>query len=163
MPLIVEDGSGLAVADCLVAPDFADRYHEARGRRIWAETPAPAREAALIRASDYLDCAYRYRGARLSDVQALEWPRIDAYDDDGAALLAVPLALRRACAELALRALSEDLMADLDRTGRVTRRRQLVAGEAIPPEEGPPGRRYIFVDHLVRGLIRLPDRALAAL
>jgi hypothetical protein len=74
------------------------------------------KEAALVRATDYMEATYRmaWRGYRASETQALSWPRsnveVDLYP---IAANTVPLPIVNACVELAIRALTEDLLADL--------------------------------------------------
>lgn len=74
----------------------ADAYHAARGNVAWASLSAPSKEAALTRASDYLDQRYKYQtpmgrwsslfvGVRTNGRgQDREWPRTGAEDYEGA-------------------------------------------------------------------------------
>mgnify|MGYP001468605960 CR=1 FL=1 len=60
----------------------ADAYHDARGNAAWASTPTDEKEAALLRASEYIDGHYRsmFQGYRTDGrAQDREWPRTDAY------------------------------------------------------------------------------------
>lgn len=113
MAIVTEDGSGKPDAEAYCTVDFADAYHAARGNE-WAGS-ASVKEAALRRATDYM-AAYTWKGERISATQALAWPRdgvvVDGYEVDADS---VPAAVQRACAELALRALTEPLAPDLDR------------------------------------------------
>lgn len=114
MALIVEDGTGKADAESYISVADADTYHTARGNTAWTGATA-VKEAALRRATDYLEDVYaaRWKGERGDAAQALSWPRGGvtvhgfAVDEDE-----VPDVVSRACAELALRALSADLLAD---------------------------------------------------
>ncbi|MBW7852211.1 MAG: hypothetical protein H3C38_17085 [Rhodospirillales bacterium] len=119
MTLIVEDGSGRADANAYVTISYADDYHALRDNAAWEAATEAAREAAIIRATDHLDRVHRYRGEPLSAGQALAWPRTGVEDRTGRAVTGVPAGIRRACAELALRALAEDLDPDLPHGGRV--------------------------------------------
>lgn len=68
-----------------------------------AVTNSDKRKQALIEATRILD-GFRYPGYRASSAQALQWPRTDAYNQDGDAMLSssvIPDALKRACALLA--------------------------------------------------------------
>lgn len=88
MSLTVEDGSGLANANGYVSVADADAYHAARGTAAWAGT-SDVKGAAIVRATAYIDAAYRarfpgYRARRR--LQSLEWPRVGActyVPDDG--------------------------------------------------------------------------------
>ena len=103
MSLIVEDGTGLPNSESYISASSADDYHTKRGNAAWAALDAAAKEAFLRRGTEYIDAVYTFKGHRLTDAQALAWPR----DVEG-----VPLAVQRATAELALRAINGDLMPD---------------------------------------------------
>ena len=71
MPLIVEDGSGLANADSYVSVADCQAYAADHGLAFAGEAAALA---ALRNATLYLDGEYTYCGERATDIQALEWP-----------------------------------------------------------------------------------------
>ncbi|MBT2333619.1 hypothetical protein J7E49_06840 [Variovorax paradoxus] len=126
MTLIVEDGTGKADAESYCSVAFATTYHAARGNAAWGALATDAlREQALRRATDFMVEVYRsqWAGTRLTVAQALDWPRYDVpmrdapggygswpafYPQDD-----VPVAVQRACAELALRAASVPLAPDV--------------------------------------------------
>ena len=114
MALIVEDGSIVAGAESYISVTDADAYFLARSNAAWAALDTTAKEAALRKGTDYMEARYRWRGERVSDTQALSWPRSCVYVD-GVLLAsdAVPEAIRRACAELAVRASAADLAPDV--------------------------------------------------
>lgn len=115
MALIVPPAAG-ATSLCSVAA--ADAYHLARGNAAWAALDNPAKEGALIRATDYLGQVYgqRWKGVRVSSVQSLDWPRYDVTANGyPVASDIVPVAVANACAELALRASSGALTVDVGR------------------------------------------------
>lgn len=117
MTLIVEDGTGLSTAEAYVSVADADARHSAMGNTAWTGTDA-VKEAALRRATAFLEQRFRsrWRGTRMSRDQALSWPRygamVDGYDVSSTI---VPGDIANACADLALRALSDDLNPDLER------------------------------------------------
>lgn len=109
MTLIVEDGTGLNTANAYVSESYVDTYHDDRNNTAWTDFTPPEKQAAIIRATDYIDKRFgrRFRGFRRTKEQALEWPRLDAEDDDGFLLSSVddvPRNLEKAAAEYALRA-----------------------------------------------------------
>jgi len=63
-------------------------------------------ESAIVRATDYIDQRFgvEFRGRRMAQIQALEWPRLEANDDAGWPYNGLPRKLRMAVAEYALRA-----------------------------------------------------------
>lgn len=154
MALVVEDGTGLETANSYVSLVDCDTYHSDRGNTSWTGEDA-AKEAALIRATQYLDMHYRSRflGYRYSEEQALEWPRYDAEDDNGYYLdNEIPKELEQATCELALRALSGELLEDQDRGGAV-RRVRIGEIETEYSESAPAGTIYRFVDEILGRLL----------
>lgn len=106
MTLEAEDGSGLPNAEAYISVADADQYFSLRGNIAWAALAEPAKEAALRLSTDYMAAVYgpRWCGERLTDTQALDWPR--------AGFSGVPEAVRRANAELAVRASAGPLLGD---------------------------------------------------
>jgi len=123
--IVVEDGTGKADAESYISVSDASSYHSARGNAAWAALASDTvREQCLRKATEYMGQVYgeAWAGYRVSSTQALDWPRYEVPRRDIGAvgyLLAfwasdaVPEAVQRACAELALRAASGDLLADL--------------------------------------------------
>jgi hypothetical protein len=120
MAIIVEDGLGRPDAVSYATVTQADAYHAARNNTAWAGLTEGAKEAALIKATDYLVQSYRTRwiGVRARLEQSLDWPRIEADRESSAQgpryylENEVPLEVANATIELALRASSGELVAD---------------------------------------------------
>lgn len=115
MALVVEDGTGLPNAEAYISVTNADAYFLARGNAAWSALTDEAKEQALRNGADYMLGVYgpRWKGARKTAEQALDWPRIgvvangfEVADD------AVPAAVARANAELAMRASMGPLLGD---------------------------------------------------
>lgn len=140
MALIVEDGTGKPDADSYVTLAEADAYCAKLGHAGWTGTDA-AKEAVLVRACQYVDTGYSFKGERLTAAQALEWPRSAA---DG-----IPSRIKDAQCEAALRALTGVLYADSD--GRV------VTAKTIGPIKTEYAqvatKRFPVIDGLLRGLV----------
>lgn len=122
MALVVEDGSGLANAESYASADETAAYFTLRGKGdAWSDLED--QEAALRLATDYMAQVYRgqWAGMRTTATQALDWPRTDVpWEDSPAGVYAsdvIPVEVKQACMELALRTASTDLLAD---TGRET-------------------------------------------
>lgn len=130
---------------------FIDTHHADRNNTRWTDFTVPEKEAATIRATDYINKRFgrRFRGERMTKSQSLEWPRLSAFDDDGFLLNGIddiPRQLQKATAEYALRAaicgvLAPDPIAPIPKqsletgagardtdvvTGQVTRKRDKV-------------------------------------
>jgi hypothetical protein len=110
MSLVVEDGTGRADAESYLSVTDATAYHAKFGN-VWQDADTSKLEAALRRATQYIDAAYRFRGCKLNSAQTLQWPR-DAYTMASASLVWPVARIQQACAELALRALTASLYVD---------------------------------------------------
>jgi hypothetical protein len=76
--IVVETGAVVAGADSYVAVADADTYHANRGNDPWASLSTSLKEAALRKATAFIDGAYRLRwkGRRVNPIiQPLEFPR----------------------------------------------------------------------------------------
>jgi hypothetical protein len=143
MAFLVETGSGDAGANAYISVAYFRTHHTDRGNSAHSDFSTSEVESAIIRATEYIDKRFgpRFRGFRNNKGQGLEWPRFDAFDNDGFLLSGVddlPRNLEKACAEYALRALIYIVLApdpirsvpnqDLtDSTG--TRETDLITGE----------------------------------
>lgn len=119
MALIPEDGTGLATADSYCSQAEATTYHAAIGNAAWALLSSDAKDQAIRKATIYMVGEYRlnWAGTRMTATQALDWPRslvprkdvpfLQYYADN-----ATPQEVKNACAVLALKASTADLLSD---------------------------------------------------
>lgn len=125
MAFTVETGALVADANSLVSLADATTYHADRGNSAWAAAASDAiRQAALIKATDYIQQKYqgRWKGELVSHNQALDWPRQGV--SDGVLAIdynVIPARLKQAVSELALEALTTTLNAAAARGGMVKR------------------------------------------
>lgn len=115
MAFVVEDGTIVAGATSYITRAQADSYHDDRGNSAWADASDKDQEAALIRATDYLDREFRYIGDETdANNQTLRWPRANACRPNGVVIEndEIPTEIIEATAELALSALTGDLDPD---------------------------------------------------
>lgn len=79
----------------------------------WAAATQAQKTNALINATDWLDANYhtRWKGARSTEDQTRDWPRIGVTDNDGYDVdsIAIPDMIERACAEAAALFIDGDL------------------------------------------------------
>jgi hypothetical protein len=110
---VVEDGTGLSTANAYISVATGDTHHADRGRTDWAAATNANREMAIVRATDYIDQRFgiRFIGEKGSGSQALEWPRLSAFDKDGYLLNGIPTQIEKACAEYALVSLRQGELA----------------------------------------------------
>lgn len=97
---------GAADANSYASKVQADTYHANRANAAWTGTDA-AKEAALIRATQWLDGRYRssFPGTRTNGrEQALAWPRSGVVDEFGASIdsAAIPAEIMLATCEAAI-------------------------------------------------------------
>lgn len=151
MALIVEDGSIVAGAESYISVVEAADYLTGRGDIAFSALALSEQESALRRATDYLTQKYRtrWRGERAVSSQSLDWPRQGVVTPEGELSASlVPLDVKRACAEMAVRAISSVLNPDIDPAAAVTK-------EKVGPVEveylGVPAGRlsYQAVDGLL--------------
>lgn len=132
MAITVETGAGVAGAESYASVAQADAYWSARTHdsrsTTWSDATTAVKEGALREATAYIDAIYGsfYLGRRRGYVQGLEWPRTGALDAAGYELPDLPQVLVNAVSDLAVRAVSARLAADLEYGGRVKRKREKI-------------------------------------
>ncbi|PSL23472.1 DnaT-like ssDNA-binding protein [Dyadobacter jiangsuensis] len=114
MTLTVEDGSIVEGANSLVDLDFANSYHSDRNNTGWTGTDA-VKQAALIRATDYLQEKYSWKGCLVEADQPLNWPRSGIQN---VANNIIPNAVKQAVCVLALEALTATLNPSISPNGQ---------------------------------------------
>jgi hypothetical protein len=116
MAFVVEDGSGLTTATSYVSIAEADAYTSELGLTAWTGTTS-AKQTALIKAQRYITQVYRgvWKGVRKTELQSLDWPRLDVMDVDGYDVdsESVPAPIKEAQIELAVKALTAELLSDV--------------------------------------------------
>jgi hypothetical protein len=63
-----------------------DTYWSDRANTAWGVLSTASKEAYCRKAAEWLDRNFKWRGSRATDAQRLQWPRLNAYDDDGFAI-----------------------------------------------------------------------------
>jgi hypothetical protein len=156
--LIIEDGSGVLLANAYASMDVVVAYSVSHGL-AFPDSPVAAGEAAIIRASAAIDAKYRgaFPGYRsVGREQGLEWPRQVAYDRAGWLIDAtkVPIEIINATCEAAVRELAApgSMMPDLARDAWAKR---LKAG-SVEIEYGanaPAETAYSIIGGLLAGIL----------
>lgn len=165
MAFVVEDGTAKADATSYVSLAESNDYFRDRGHLDWADSDIDdeVKTTALIKATDYIEGRFgqRFIGSKKTTTQALAWPRTGAADF---ADTDIPVKLRRACCEYALRALTAELAPDLkvDASGLTVVATKKKVGpietEFAVPQTGLGAtpmlfRPYPAADMLLRGLV----------
>jgi hypothetical protein len=150
MAFVVETGAGLSNANSYASVSAADSYVADRGITGWASLSQTIKEQSLVKATDYLEATYRaaWKGNRVSETQALSWPRYNVVVDDfNFASNVVPLQVVNACIEMAIRASAgETLLAD---QGQRVRREKIDVIEVEYQDYSDPTQRYPLVNRMV--------------
>lgn len=124
MALTVEDGTGVTSADAYQTLAAFRAYHTDYGNASVTGLSDAATEILIRKASRAIDAMYgrRLQGQRWKTTQGLQAPRYPVYHSDGFEIGTADqlVILGRACAELGLRAYTEDIYPDLDVTGAIT-------------------------------------------
>lgn len=118
--LVVEDGSGKTNANTYVSRAEATTYHDAHlYADAWTDADVADQDRALAMATQLIDDYFPFEGGKVTETQALEWPRWNATDRDGWAIDGdeIPTAVKNATAELARWLLAENRTADDDTKG----------------------------------------------
>ena len=134
MALVVEDGTGITGANSYCSVAFATSYFSDRGGTVWAAIATEAeQDQALIQATDYIEKRFgdKFIGEKDDHDNVLSWPRKWVYDRDGRLIYdatTIPLELKRATAEYAVRASVSSLMTDPTRAELEIEEKEVEAG-----------------------------------
>lgn len=151
MTLVVEDGTGKEDADSYQSVSATDTYFSNLGNSSWTGSTA-VKEAALRKATVYLDSTYQWIGSIFSLEQSLNWPRTSVYDSQGRDLSeTVPTVLKNACMELALISLSTELFPSVDNSNYI-KREKVGSLEVEYKDNSPSLKQFPFIDKFLSGL-----------
>ena len=83
LTLIKEDGTGRIDANSYASVADGDAYHDGHLYATpWTTATTANKEKALVFATRLIDAEWRFRGAKRSAAQSLQWPRSDSPDPD---------------------------------------------------------------------------------
>ncbi len=156
--MIVEDGTGVALADAYVTLDFCIAYALEHGL-TFADSPSTDGESAIVRATQFIDATYRQRfvGYRTHGRdQGLEWPRTGVLDAQYFPVSGneIPIEIKNATCEAAVRefAVPSSMLADLERGGSI----KLLKAGSVEIEYGANASAvttYRIIDGILSGLL----------
>ena len=104
MSLIIENGQGLDNAESYIDLAYLQTYATKRGLDITGIT-----ESNIIKAMDYFESAYQFKGTKLVETQALAFPRLIN------GVVEYPARVKNAICELTIKSKSAELLADSER------------------------------------------------
>ena len=102
--LIVETGEGLSTSESYIDLTYLSTYATKRGLDITGIA-----ESNIIKAMDYFESSYQFKGTKLVKTQALAFPRLI----DG--VVEYPVRVKNAVCELTIKSKSAELLADSER------------------------------------------------
>lgn len=113
--LVVQQGQfPIRNANTFCSLEYADNFHQQRGRATWAAATEEVRKAALVNATDFVNNEFNWKGIRSyteehqTYPQFLEFPRDGLLDDRDFWLEGVPDAVQRSVAEMAYHMVSRN-------------------------------------------------------
>jgi hypothetical protein len=143
--------------DVASADTYATNHFIGDDLTTWNGATTANKEAALRQATQYIDAYFRDRfpGVIQSDSQALEWPRINAYDRSGRYLTGTPDAVKNATVELAKERLvsGTNLIPVADRGGKV-KREKVGQLEVEYMGSAPANRLYRWAEHVLNLVLK---------
>lgn len=104
MAIEVEDGNGKSNAESYIDLAYLSAYAAKRGLDITGIS-----EANIIKAMDYFESAYQFKGTKLKETQALAFPRYINNE------VVYPVRIKNAVCELTIKSKSAELLADSER------------------------------------------------
>lgn len=145
--MALDSTSGGASAESYLSVADADTYWSNRADATWAAADTADKEAALRKATQYLDATYIWPGVIAATSQALGWPRLYVTDHEEREINGIPTLIEQAAAELAKLALSAPLLAVESRSDIEHIRADTV--EVTFKAGGRAQKTYALVDRLL--------------
>lgn len=133
--IIVEMGEGLENSESYIDLAYLSAYATKRGLDITGIT-----EANIIKAMDYFESAYQFKGTKLVETQALAFPRLIN------GVVEYPVRVKNAVCELTIKSKSAELLADSE---RATKREKVGDIEVEYSEYSKDEVNYNFVVNLI--------------
>ena len=156
--LILETGAGLNNSNAYIDVDYFNDYWLTRGVAVGNNELDIA--SAIVIATQYVDSVFSFRGEIKLTTQALSWPRVEVYDNEGREINpdVIPAKLKQAVAEYAKRQLEAALLPDMPETGAIKSKRDKLGDLETETvyQDGTGGyfgiKRYPMADNLIRSL-----------
>lgn len=153
MIFIVEDGTGKKNATSFTGVAFADRYFDTLGYEEWETLTEDEKKKALNQGTRYINL-FRFVGIKRTQEQALSWPRQDAVDTDGYVREGIPVEIKIAACEAAVRAHRGEFFKDRDNSIKSSK----VDDVSIEYFEGVSKEKtFPIIERLLAGIVFQPE------
>lgn len=106
--LVIESGVGLENAESYVDEAYVTAYFTKRGNTEW--DAITNKEAQIIKAMDYFESSYSFKGEKLNESQALAFPRLIN------GVVEYPTRIKNSICELALKSSTATLLEDTSKS-----------------------------------------------
>lgn len=127
--LIVEDGNLVEGANSYVSLEEATAYQRRFNRQDWLGLSEDEKKASLIKATQYVDNQFTWKGRRKYQTQELGFPRVMLLDLDGFEVTGIPARLKQAICEAAYYGYQTDLFQTYEsEQGIIKRNKERVEG-----------------------------------
>lgn len=127
--LIVEDGNLVEGANSYVSMEEATAYQRRFNRQDWLGLSEDEKKASLIKATQYVDNQFTWKGRRKYQTQELGFPRVMLLDLDGFEVTGIPARLKQAICEAAYYGYQTDLFQTYEsEQGIIKRNKERVEG-----------------------------------
>lgn len=127
--LIVEDGNLVEGANSYVSMKEATAYQRRFNRQDWLGLSEDEKKASLIKATQYVDNQFTWKGRRKYQTQELGFPRVMLLDLDGFEVTGIPARLKQAICEAAYYGYQTDLFQTYEsEQGIIKRNKERVEG-----------------------------------
>ena len=127
--LIVEDGNLVEGANSYVSMEEATAYQRRFNRQDWLGLSEDEKKASLIKATQYVDNQFTWKGRRKYQNQELGFPRVMLLDLDGFEVTGIPARLKQAICEAAYYGYQTDLFQTYEsEQGIIKRNKERVEG-----------------------------------
>lgn len=151
MPLVPEDGTGLANANSYVtATTYRQFYVDRKDTVITGAAPTDVElEADLYEAFTFVNRRRRYRGTYLNSAQAGAFPRAALYDREGRLVSGVPAQVKEAQMRAARAHRDKSLTKVEERKGALQSKSVGPISESRYAPPAAPGRDFSLIDNLL--------------
>lgn len=127
--VIVEDGNLVEGANSYVSLEEATAYQRRFNRQDWLGLSEDEKKASLIKATQYVDNQFTWKGRRKYQTQELGFPRVMLLDLDGFEVTGIPARLKQAICEAAYYGYQTDLFQTYEsEQGIIKRNKERVEG-----------------------------------
>lgn len=148
MAFIVEDGTGLTNSTSYASIAEADSYFDNFNNTTWSALDDANKQLALNKGTAFIDEQYLFKGSKTDYENALEFPRYETgvvgYDGES-----VPVAIKKATYESALKSLTSELQPDVD-SRAVTKEKVDVIEVEYSDNEKVEQTNYTKIDNILK-------------